>query len=371
MTDRVAQVLGSRSSRLPCIELVYGSDALGGAAAVQAGAEPHRTMRRAWRRLEAAPVELDGLSTIQDVGLPKLGLDGCSGLPAEPDVKAAVDRLASDLLGVAQEERPAFLAGRLAQAGDGHEATALVVAGRLWRVPEHAERLALAVQRFPSDPAIVLLAAMHDAREDRWDHAAARLAAVDAPSVTPAIREHLHHFRGLCAWHTGDYARAEAEWSSHEEGEHCPNLALADLAAHRLGHARARTVAGRLCGVVSQARARLAADEPRSAIALLDPAWVWACHERQSAALRAAAWLRIEVEPGSADALRRVIALTVFRDELSGFPWFASSDLPVADAWSAEQLEALDREVARALDEPEVYTGRVGHEESGAPLGYL
>src|SRR5262249_15478114 len=159
--------------------------------------------------------------------------------------------------------------------------------------------VAVAAKRFPGDPAIAILAAMDEARHKKWDAALRRLRVVDVTALAPELREHLHHVRGMAAWHTGDIATARVEWSRGAGGTHCRCDGLAERAAAHLGAVATRTLVGRVARAVAAADERLGTGDPRGAIAAVDAPEIWIVRENQAAARRAKGWLRIEVEPGS------------------------------------------------------------------------
>lgn len=309
----------------------------------------------AWERLgRAAPRLADGVTT-DDVLVPDLTVDGCAGIPRSLQSRELQASTLAALLVVDPSERAERIRSAVGTGADPESVLAALAANRTLRVLDTETLVATAARRFPSDPGITLLAAEADGRSGRWEDVAARLRALAAAGVPDDFHEHLQHLLGLAAWHLGARAEARAAWLRAAGGTRCHARALAELAGAHLGETNERTLVGRLARAIADADRLLAAGDPVGAIERLDAPAIWIARERQSGARRAVAWLERTVEPGTADALRRVCALTAYRLMMQGAEHQRVHDLAVPGAWPRARLDEIDAAVARSLDEPVEY----------------
>jgi hypothetical protein len=288
--------------------------------------------------------------------LPTVDLDGCSSLPAYAETHKLMPEVIADVVTIPKEQRAVRLPALAANQKEPKRLIAVLIATLLQLEPVYTEMVHAAAKRYPNNGVIALLAAMDEGRRKQWDAAVKRLRAVDVSALPEEVREHLHHVRGLAAWHTGDIAAARTEWTRGIGGTRCPCEGLAELAGTHVGHGRQRTLIGRFAHAIGVADQKLADGDAQGAIAALDAPEFWIVKDGQLAARRALAWLRVDVAPGSVDELRRAIAFGVYREVIQPNEHHGTSILPVPEAFTDERIEEIDIEVARALGEVEEYS---------------
>ena len=195
-----------------------------------------------------------------------------------------------------------------------------------------------------------LAAADQAARRGDWQEVRALLEGVPLDSVTPRWIAHHCHLLGIAWLRTGAQpARARELWHlghSHEQARDgyfsCRLDACLELvepmpdplpdAWWSPGTAPVR----QLRGAIAMADRLLAAGDPHAALQVMRRRAVTRSRELQSTARLAAAWLAIETHHPE-DCFDKAIALA----RLAAFTTRHPIDLPIPEAWSAEQLTAV------------------------------
>ena len=256
-----------------------------------------------------------------------------------------------------RERRDFVRSYRHRHESDPQELLALLLALR--QIPgEHETAEGLSswlAERFPDDPATVLIRAGGCAETRQWAELRRIVGAADLRRLDDGTAQHLHHLLGIARLHAGDRQGALAAWRAGMRRlgacqlEECLPLAIPLPARLQPKHwGPGQPVVRQLMGAVHVADQALARGDVEGALAAIDRPVVWRASELQSSARLAEAHLR---SVRASSWFHAALALARFLSLHAGDSFSRWRELPFPEAtWEPSRLDELSRRCSAWLE---------------------